>query len=197
MPLDQDKAFRWRREDAYITVTGAAFAKLAHENGLTVKGPFGGYLYAMLSTTDGQELYRTSGSYWDDIPIIAASTENPAANTQYASITVPAGKRWLLYGVYSTITTDANVANRTLQVYIKADGTNISVVSPTSAAVTASTTAAVRSFSINSPLTATTYSNHLPAIELPAGAVIDIYWNSLQATDDIAAGRYLYKEATA
>ena len=62
MPPDerpQDKAFHWRREDAYVELTAAAFAKLVAENGIPTLGPFGGYYYAMNHTTEGEELYRT------------------------------------------------------------------------------------------------------------------------------------------
>ena len=93
MPPDQDKAFRWRREDAYITVEPDAFAKKVHEDGLTVKGPFGGYWYAMVSTTEGQELWRTNASgRWLYQARRVATQANVAGGAVKVDITPAAGQ---------------------------------------------------------------------------------------------------------
>jgi len=197
---NKDTAFRWRREDAYITVTGPVFAKLVHENGLEVKGPFGGYLYAMKHTTEGEELYRTLSDGWDDVPLSTANGANPAAGADPAAITVPAGKRWLLLGVRDQMVTDANVADRfpTLTV---TNGATAFFATVDSNAQTAGLTHQ-HYFALGAGaavLSGTTHIINIPigGIELGPGYVFQVTYANIQAGDDATAITYVYKERDA
>lgn len=192
----EEKAFRWRREDAYLTVTGEAFAKLVHENGLEVKGPFGGYLYAMKSTTEGQELYRTFVD-WTGVPLSFGATADPAAGANPATITVPAGKRWLLVQAYVLVVCSGDVANRTLLMRVT-DSTNTYRLYRVIPFLTAGTTSAHTFGPGLSPNTTLgTYNQatlDVPGVEIPAGHVVGVEIIGIQAADNAGPVYYAYKE---
>ena len=77
------------------------------------------------------------------------------------------------------------------------DGTNLTLATTTGLVVTASQTK-TQSFVAGSMLTTagTQYGVHFPNIELPVGAKFDVYWQNLQAADNLSVLTYTYKEAS-
>lgn len=192
MPPTPD-GFRWRIEDVYRTVTGAAFAKLVAENDLAIEGPFGEHYYAKKKAEDGWELYRTVAD-WDSITVATVSTADPAAGANIAPIIVPAGEEWRLECIQCTITADATVANRIPYLYIEYDGVLLTYETLGGKTVPASTTTA-QSFLAESGVTTvgTQYAMHFPLKDWPAGARFRIYYSGLVAGDNITAAKYFYK----
>ena len=134
---------------------------------------------------------------WDQITIKSGATADPAAGAQLASITVPAGKRWKFVSLEATLVTDATVATRYFLVTYYMDGTNITYQTLAGVNITASLTR-VQSYVTGSFVTTagTEYGQHLPDIELPAGATITMVAIALVAGDNISAATYYYKEAS-
>ncbi len=201
MPLEPERKekapFRWRLEDAYRTVTAEAFVKVIAEHGLTPQGPFGGYWYALLHTTEGEELYRTWSGSWDDIPVTVAVTADPAAGANLAAITVPAKKRWLFLGSMHSVVTDATVVTRQPFVRFARNGTNTDqeIVSPNG--ITASLTAYVTfgdAASATATVTARYITSELAPVDCPAGTTISHLMGGLVAGDNIGVCYYAYKQ---
>jgi hypothetical protein len=132
---------------------------------------------------------------WDAIPVKTGVTADPAAGAQIASVTVPAGKRYLLISMQATCVADATVQTRTPNTSIYMDGTVIAFTSANGLGVTASQTK-VQSFMANGINVSTTqYGLYIPLLELPAGAKFEISYYLLQAGDNLTAMTYFYKEA--
>jgi len=135
---------------------------------------------------------------WDAIPVKTGATADPAPGAQLAAITVPAGRRWLFCEISVTLTCDATVANRWVNLGIKTNGTHYGFYSPAGLTVTASQSKQQSFVAGSFIVTAgTQYGMHFPLTELPAGAVIELTVNALQAGDDMGAARYFYKEVPA
>lgn len=138
---------------------------------------------------------------WDSIPSKNVATTNPAANTTI-SYTVPAGKRWLVLGAMAVFTTDGTAANRFPYIQFKPDGTNATARYMTTTAHTASI-ALTYSFASGANAAvamATGLAATVPMgdnIDLPAGAVIEIFHVNGVAADDWGAAQIWYKEAPA
>ena len=155
MPPDErpeNKAFHWRREDAYIEVTAEAFAKLVAENGLPTLGPFGGYYYAMKHTTEGEELYRTVNGkniWWLQQGRYVVTQDNVGGGALTIRISVSTGQVAKLTAMYVkgsasagsglvVYTVDEDTAS-VLSLATVAAGANRSVSLPTSGTASSTT----------------------------------------------------------
>lgn len=202
MPSDKpDRVEQWRHPVAQVkTIDADKFAELVLESGLRVVGPSGGYLYAALETDDGHDMYRTFVGF-ESAAIATSATANPAAGANPAAVTVAAGKRMLLTRVYTTLTTDANVANRYVALTIT-DGSATVGIYRMVAAHTASVGPVSYTFApgLEATTALATYMQQgidQPGIELSAGWTFQVTALSIQAGDDFGVVQYSYKEADA
>lgn len=184
------------------TVNGDTFAKVVLERGLQVLGPLhDGYMYAGEKSDQEYILYRTSCVDWSRIKTITiAGTVNPAAGADPAAVTVPAGKRWLLLGMYFAMVTDANAANRYPYLTVRHDGTNATSYFGASTPQTASLTqnwgfapGAGQGGAIGAGLVASVGFGE--PIEIGPGGNFQIRFLNIQVGDDCTAVTYAYKEA--
>ena len=138
------------------------------------------------------------GPIWGQVAPKTGATANPAAGSNPATLTVPAGKRWKLCAIYNRNVTSADVANRVFTLTIT-DGTNTVFVA-TQANQTASLNYGYAG-SIGLPYLAVTTNGNgqiaLPDIELGAGYTVAVSYTNLQAADDATALIYAYKELPA
>ena len=128
-------------------------------------------------------------------PVISAATADPAAGADAAAVTVPAGRKWLLLTTYYIVVTDANVANRYWRLTVD-DGTNDTFVYLAPTAITASITRNISTGHLVDDYSGALqyWKISLPTFELPATWNFQIELVSIQATDNIAAVRYTYKD---
>lgn len=144
-----------------------------------------------------------SRATFDMVPPKLASTANPAAGAAPATVTVPAGKRWLLISVINSIVCSGDAANRTARLVISHDGTTTSMVFIHGTVSTATQTSnylfAQGPFD-SQGLTGANYGFQKgigEAIELAAGATIALSYLNMQAADDCGVMTYVYKELPA
>ncbi len=119
---------------------------------------------------------------------------DPAANTEISE-TVPARRRWLLRGLFFTLVTDVNVADRQITITID-DGTNILFQFTLSTTQPTSTTYA---YSLAHILAAETkvitkVFHSLPPLPLQAGYRIYTYTPAKEAGDNFSAPQLLVEE---
>ena len=111
-PPDKDTAFRWRREDTQLDLSIAEFVKVVFENDLQVKGPFGGYLYAMKHTTEGEEMLRAPNNPWYLYQARRVWTSGVGGGAVTIRISVPTG---VVAKLVSYVCTGSASAGATLQ----------------------------------------------------------------------------------
>lgn len=196
MPLPSELPFRWRHSpDAPLTVSAAAFARIVAEHKLTPTKS-GGYLWAFLPTEDGYDTCRTFDD-WKSVPVTVAATANPAAGSNPATVTVPAGKRWLLMSIYNQLVTSADVANRRALLTVT-DGTN-TINRPRAGADQTASNTIDYSFAPQLYTTTTLAVNMMVGMQefdLTAGSTIALSYINIQAADDAGAMVYAYKEVS-
>ena len=140
---------------------------------------------------------------WDRILPKTLSTANPAAGADPAVITVPAKTVYRVMGVFNTITTDGNAADRYPYLLELQDGTNTSGRYAAATPITASLTGVMTSFNGGGAGGAVgdaqVQSVPIPprGIELPPAGKLQLKYLNIQAGDDATAAVITYKEAPA
>jgi len=135
----------------------------------------------MASATKG------SKNIWPEL----ATGVDPAVNVE-ASITVPADEAWEIESIEVTLVTDANVANRVIQL-LMADSTGIEIASSLDATVIAASKTVKYHLAQYGLLPTDTATNHYdqvpkqPKVILPPGATIKTVTTLFQATDNYSA----------
>ena len=143
---------------------------------------------------------------WDKIPPKQVTQAAPVAGAPpgFASLTVPAGKRWLVVGIFTKCVMDGNAADRRLSMYAT-DGTNTVMNTPYSTATIASKTGYFNFgplvTTVLQAIVGTNYFNNIPfaqlPTELPAGYILKVDMASIQAGDQFDVTRVMLKEAPA
>ena len=135
---------------------------------------------------------------WDKIPTKTGATADPAAGSDAAAVTVPAGKRWKLKTTYWTVVADGNAANRYWRLTIT-DGSNAYFIYLANTAITATQSRNISTGNAIDDYTGTLqyWKLSLPEFVLEAGYTFQIELVSIQAGDDIGPMRYSYQEVDA
>lgn len=142
---------------------------------------------------------RREHFHWDAVPAQYYDGTSPAAGAEYALV-VPAGKRWLLLGWYFKFVADANVANRTTNVYVKNAASGKTHLLKAYGNVTAGQTAELVGHVgvITEDIIGTFQLVSVPYdVELPAASQIITATGSIQAGDDYTEIQLVIKEAPA
>ena len=137
---------------------------------------------------------------WDRLPLLVGTTNDPVAGAVSADVTVPAGRRWKVYGMTVTIVCAAVAATRIPYYTVAHNGTTIDMIW---GGITGATTGQTRSYRwINGLSVENTGMAVLAGIlepflafEISAGAVISPECQAIDAGDNLSATIYLYKEA--
>lgn len=110
----------------------------------------------------------------------------PAAGSD-ASLTVPGGHAYRVIAVYGVLVTDANVADRTLELVATVDGSTVGRF-PTAGNVPANSTAPATWAPHLDPATAAaSLVGSIPELTLPAGATLATLTDQIQAGDQWSA----------
>ncbi len=120
---------------------------------------------------------------WDSIPLITKASADPAAAASAMHvITVPAGKRWLFYGMRFQLVTSAVAGNRLVDCRVSVDGVDYIHYAVTTNVQTASLTHNYKIITNFSRTETFAGINHTvgfavgdDSIELPAGGTILTY----------------------
>ena len=139
---------------------------------------------------------------WDNISTRTSAAANPAGGAANINIKqAAAGKRIKVYGVYLSYVRDANAADVIFQCVVS-DGTGNVAATMTTTPLTANNTGLIGG-SLNGSNAAITSGTDqyitlpLPDCELSPGYSMLVVFLNKQATDDCAAPRVIYKEASA
>ena len=127
--------------------------------------------------------------------LTVTGTTDPAANTEI-TLTIGANRRWLVFGFYYRLVTNANAANRRSHVRIT-DGTNeiffFQHDQVQAASITRDYSWAPRGGFVGAILQSRT-SAHMPVTPMFQGWTIETITEGIQATDNYGAGRVVHYE---
>ena len=181
------------------TVEPDIFARKVAEDNLKLIGPLNdGYLYGSKPGKMDAELFRVPDVDWDKIPVSEGTLAQPALGAQYATVTVPAGKRWRFLSMYTPV--DTSGAGDWYPSYTIDSGTNGHILwydIATVAAAASTSTVGIGGYLHRAISGGTKLILPIPSRGVVMEASYRIVFGGVSADDRWAAGYYHYQEAPA